>query len=132
MQSYSLIGTTGTLWGKICGWSVAVDYRLFRKNRLRWRGGRAAFYIRLQIECTKLCLGMDDKTPENLWIRISGQTNMGMFPWVSATDYLIRKKKKMRPSPDNWKKSHIYRLWFSWRTLIILICARGTAQQDTI
>lgn len=70
-----------------------MDCRLFRKNRLRWRGGSIAFYVRVWMEHMELCLGMDDEPLQSLWIRISGQTNMGMLLRVSATDYLIRKKK---------------------------------------
>jgi len=49
-----------------------VDCRLFRKNRLRWRGGRVALYVRVRTEHTELCLGMD-----NSHVRVYGSELVG-------------------------------------------------------
>ncbi|PKU31622.1 hypothetical protein llap_18074 [Limosa lapponica baueri] len=40
-------------------------------------GDGVALYMKEQLECSKLCLGMDEECVESLWVRIKGQTNMG-------------------------------------------------------
>ena len=53
------------------------EYWLFRKDRLGRQGGGVALYMGEQEKCMELCLGMDDEPADSLWVRISGQTNMG-------------------------------------------------------
>lgn len=53
----------------------------------------------------ELCLGKVDEPDESVWFRIrEPQTGVALW-WVSAMDYLIR-KKQMRPSSDAWEKPH--------------------------
>ena len=54
------------------GWLV-----FFRKDRPARRGGGVALYVREQLECIKLHLGVNDDGVENLWVGIKGQANMG-------------------------------------------------------
>lgn len=49
-------------------------YRLFRKDRKGRRGGRVILYISDQLECVEVCLGMDEKPTDSLWIRIKERT----------------------------------------------------------
>ncbi|PKU31477.1 dtw domain-containing protein 2 [Limosa lapponica baueri] len=39
------------------------------------RRGGVALYMREQLDCMKLCLGMDEELIENLWVRIKGRTS---------------------------------------------------------
>ncbi|GAB0209126.1 hypothetical protein GRJ2_003378300 [Grus japonensis] len=48
-----------------------------RKDRPARRGGGVALYVREQLECIELCLGMDEERVESLWVRMKGQANMG-------------------------------------------------------
>ena len=41
------------------------------------RGGGVALYVREQLECIELCLGVDEEGVESLWIRIKEQPHMG-------------------------------------------------------
>ena len=52
-------------------------YVLFRKERLGKGSGGVALYVREQLECIKLHLGVNDDGVENLWVGIKGQANMG-------------------------------------------------------
>ncbi|KAK4832456.1 hypothetical protein QYF61_023503 [Mycteria americana] len=52
-------------------------YRLFRKDMSERQGGGIALYVREQLECMELCLGMADELTESLWVRIKEQTSMG-------------------------------------------------------
>ncbi|KAK4830111.1 LOW QUALITY PROTEIN: hypothetical protein QYF61_008538 [Mycteria americana] len=63
-------------WDGSHDWSVAMEgYRLFKKDRL----GRpaVALYLRGQLECLELCLGMDERPTETLWVRIKERTGKG-------------------------------------------------------
>lgn len=51
-------------------------YRLFRKDRLRRRGG-VALHVKEQLECMELCLAMDDEPSESLWVKKKEQTSTG-------------------------------------------------------
>jgi len=52
-------------------------YTLFRKDRPTGRGDGVALYVREQLECTELWLGVDEERVESLWVRIKGQAHMG-------------------------------------------------------
>jgi len=49
-------------------------YRLFRKDRLGRQGGGVALYVREELECMELCLGMDGEPTESLRVRIKEKT----------------------------------------------------------
>jgi len=54
-------------------WSIeVVGYRLFTRNRMGRRGGDA-LYVREQLECMELCLGVEKEPNENLCVRTRGQ-----------------------------------------------------------
>ena len=52
-------------------WSAGMEgCRFFREDRQgRYRGG-IALYVSKQLECMELCLGMDEKLTESLWVWI--------------------------------------------------------------
>jgi len=52
-------------------------YMLFRKERPTMRGGGVAVYVREQLECIELCLGVDEEQVESFWVRIKGQAHTG-------------------------------------------------------
>ncbi|GAB0202653.1 hypothetical protein GRJ2_002730900 [Grus japonensis] len=59
-------------------WNAVMEgYVLFRKDRPARRGGGVALYVREQLECIELCLGVDEERVKSLWVRIKGQANMG-------------------------------------------------------
>jgi len=77
-QGHDLIAATETWWDTSHDRNDVIDvYILFRKDRLARQGGRVALYVREQLECTKLCLGVDEEQGKSLWVRNEGQTNMG-------------------------------------------------------
>lgn len=47
-------------------WGMRTSYRPLRKHRLGRQGGRVALYGIKQLECTELCLGMDEKPNDSL------------------------------------------------------------------
>lgn len=67
LQGHNLTVTAKTWWDRSHGWNAVMDgYVLLRKDRLvRW-GGKAAFYVREQLECIMLYLGMNNEQVENL------------------------------------------------------------------
>ncbi|KAK4806252.1 hypothetical protein QYF61_013396 [Mycteria americana] len=76
-RGYDLVGIMETWW-KNQDWSVAMEgYRLFRKDSMGRQGGGVALYVREQLECMELCLGMDDEPTESLRLRIKEHTGMG-------------------------------------------------------
>jgi len=52
-------------------------YRLFRKDRQGRRGGSVALYVKDQLECMELRLGLDEEPMESLWVKIKGRTGLG-------------------------------------------------------
>ncbi|PKU43816.1 hypothetical protein llap_5882 [Limosa lapponica baueri] len=50
---------------------------LERKDRPSGCGGGVALHVREQLECSELCLAVDEERVESLWVRIKGQANMG-------------------------------------------------------
>jgi len=61
-------------WECSCDCNVGiVGYRLFRKDRQGRRGRGVTLYVNDQLECTEVCLGMD----EELTFRIKGRAGTG-------------------------------------------------------
>ncbi|XP_063280190.1 uncharacterized protein LOC134564864 isoform X3 [Prinia subflava] len=52
-------------------------YMLFRRDTSGRCGGEVALFVKLRLECMEVCLGVDDKQVESLWVRIKGQTSKG-------------------------------------------------------
>jgi len=53
---------TGAWWDSSNNWNVVIDgYVIFRKDRPARRGGGVALYVREQLECIELCLGVDEE-----------------------------------------------------------------------
>ncbi|PKU32130.1 dtw domain-containing protein 2 [Limosa lapponica baueri] len=78
LQGYDLFGITEMWWDGSYDWNVGMEgYRLFRKDRLGRRGGGVALYVKDQLECVELHLGMDEDMTESLWVRIKGSTGAG-------------------------------------------------------
>lgn len=63
-------------------------------------------YVREQQRWIELCCGIGGKRAESLCVRIGDKLTQVML-WVSATNYLVR-KKWIKSSSDNWKKSLIF------------------------
>ncbi|GAB0209149.1 rapamycin-insensitive companion of mTOR-like [Grus japonensis] len=77
-QSHELVAITETWWDSSHDWNAVMDgYVLFRKDRPARRGGGVALYVREQLECIDLRLGVDEERMESLWVRTEGQANMG-------------------------------------------------------
>ena len=67
LQGYDLIGITETWWDGSYDWSVGMErYRLFMKERQGRRGAGVTLYVSDQLECTELCLGMDEELTKSL------------------------------------------------------------------
>ena len=78
LQDYDIISITETWWDSSCYWSIGMGrYRLFRKNRQERRGGGVALYVKNQLECMELCLGMDEEPTESLRVKIKGRAGTG-------------------------------------------------------
>ncbi|XP_050769715.1 macrophage immunometabolism regulator-like [Gymnogyps californianus] len=85
VQGYDLVGITETWWDSSHDWSVAMEgYSIFRKDRPGRRGGGVALYVRDQLECMELCLGMDEETAERLWVRMKDKTGKGGIVMVAC------------------------------------------------
>jgi len=69
-----IIGIMETWWDSSCDWSIGMGgYRLFRKDRQGRRGGGVTLYVKDQLECMELRLGMDEEPIDSLWIKIKGR-----------------------------------------------------------
>jgi len=79
-------------------WNAVLDgYVPFRKGRPTRQGGGIALYVREQLECMELYLGVHEGV-ESLWVRSKGQAHMGdTVVGVPVT----RKRKSMSPSIDS-------------------------------
>ncbi|KAM9653655.1 uncharacterized protein ACIBXB_010484 [Morphnus guianensis] len=65
-------------WDGSYDWSVGVEgHRVFRKDRQGRGGGAGALYVKDQLECMELCLGLDEEPTESLWVRIKGRARAG-------------------------------------------------------
>jgi len=74
LWGYDVIGITEMWWDNFYDWSIGMEgYRLFRKDRQGRRGGGVALYVKDQLECMELRLGMDEEPTENLWVKIKGR-----------------------------------------------------------
>lgn len=77
--------------------------------------------MRKKQECKELC-----HEPAESWWDWTGWQTMGNIEWVSAPDFLIRKKQQIvRPFPDKPKKSLLHWPWSSWEPLAMLISPGG-------
>jgi len=115
-------------WYNSLDWHAVMDvYRLFRKDRPTRRGGGVALYVRVQLECIELCLGVDEGV-EIIWVRIKGQPLMGDVIVGVYYRPLDRRRKMMRPSTSSCKQPHSHRLRFSWGTSTTLTSAGKTIQ----
>ncbi|TRZ09133.1 hypothetical protein HGM15179_017974 [Zosterops borbonicus] len=77
-QGFDLIVITETWWNSSHDWNVDMKgYTLFRRDRSGRCSGEVALSARLHLECMELCLGVDDKQVESLWVRIKRQTSKG-------------------------------------------------------
>ncbi|GAB0209089.1 hypothetical protein GRJ2_003374600 [Grus japonensis] len=77
-QGQDLIAITEAWWDSSQDWNAVMDgYVLFRKDRPARRGGGVALYVREQLECIELRVGVDEERVESLWVRMKGQANMG-------------------------------------------------------
>ncbi|GAB0210277.1 hypothetical protein GRJ2_003493500 [Grus japonensis] len=68
----------GDYRGGFChDWNAVMDvYVHFRKDRPTRQGGGVALYVREQLECIELRLGVDEEQVESIWVRIKGQANI--------------------------------------------------------
>ncbi|PKU40376.1 rna-directed dna polymerase from mobile element jockey-like [Limosa lapponica baueri] len=61
-QGHDLIVITKTCWGGFHDYNAVMDgYILFRKDRPARQGDGVALYVREQMECIKLCIGVDEE-----------------------------------------------------------------------
>jgi len=79
LWGYDIIGITETWWDSSYDWSMGMGRcRLFRKDRQGRRGeGGVALFVKDQLECMELCLGMDEEPTESLWFKIKGRAGTG-------------------------------------------------------
>ncbi|GAB0207732.1 hypothetical protein GRJ2_003238900 [Grus japonensis] len=85
-QGHDLIAITETWWDSSHDWNAVMDgCVLFGRDRPARRGGGVALYVREQLECIELRLGVDEERVESLWLRMKGQANMG--DTVVGVDY---------------------------------------------
>jgi len=69
-----ITGITEMWWDSSYNWIIGMGgYRLFRKDRQGRRGGGVTLYVKEQLECMELRLGMDEEPTENLWVKIKGR-----------------------------------------------------------
>jgi len=67
LWGYDIIGNMETWWGSSYDGSIGMGgYRLFKKVRQGRRGGDVALYLKDQLECVELCLGLDEELKESL------------------------------------------------------------------
>jgi len=78
LWGYDIIGITETWCDSSYDWSIEMGgYRVFRKDRQgRCRGG-VALYVKGQLECMELHLGMDEEPTESLQVKIKGRAGTG-------------------------------------------------------
>jgi len=77
-QGHDLIAITETWWDSSRDWNAVIaSYKRFRKQRPTRHGGGLALHVREQLECIKLCLGLDEEGVESLWVRIKGRAHVG-------------------------------------------------------
>lgn len=76
-QGHNVIVITEIWWDSLLDWNVMDGYVHFRKDRSTKQGGRGAPYVREQLECIKLCLGIYIEWVGNLRVRIKWQAIMG-------------------------------------------------------
>lgn len=50
-------------------------YKLFRKDRKRRQERGVVLYVREQLECMELCVGIEEELMENLCVRIKERTD---------------------------------------------------------
>ena len=78
LWGYDTIGITETWWDSSYDWSIGMGgYRLFRKDRQGRRGGGVTLYVKDQLECMELRLGLDEEPTESLWVKIKGRAGTG-------------------------------------------------------
>jgi len=75
---YDIISITETWWDRSYDWSIGMGgYRFFRKDRQGRQGGGVALYVKDQLECMEICLGMDEEPMESLRVKIKGRAGTG-------------------------------------------------------
>ncbi|GAB0209016.1 hypothetical protein GRJ2_003367300 [Grus japonensis] len=73
LQGQDLIAITETWWDSSQDWNAVMDgYVLFRKDRPARRGGGVALYVREQLECIEIHIGVDEEQVESLWVSVVG------------------------------------------------------------
>lgn len=115
-----------------CVSSVGMEgHRLFRKDRQRRRGGGVSLHVNDPMECTELCLGMDEGPSESLQVRIKGRARTGDI--IVRVCYRLpdQQGQGMRPSTDREEQPHIQKPWSSWGTSNVLTSVVGAVQQGT-
>jgi len=75
-------------WDSFYDWSVGVkEYRLFRKDRQGRQGGNVTLHVNDQLECTELCLVLDEQLTENLQVRTNGRA--GTYDMIVGVCYRL-------------------------------------------
>jgi len=68
LQGHDLIAITEIWWDSSHDWHAVMEgYKLFRKDRPTRQSGGVALYMREQLDCIKLCLGVEGEQVESLW-----------------------------------------------------------------
>jgi len=80
LRGYDIIGITETWWDSSYDWNIGMGgYKLFRKDRQGRQGVGVTLYVKDQLECTELCLGVDEEPTESLWVKTKGRAGTGDF-----------------------------------------------------
>ena len=96
LQVYDLIGVMEMWWDGSHDWSTGMEqYRLFRKDRQRRRGGGVILCVNDQLEGMELCLVLGEELTESLWVRIKGRAGTGD---ITYTGGLLQATRPGRPS----------------------------------
>jgi len=92
LRGYNIIGITEKWRDSSYDWSIGMGgYRLCRKDRQGRRGEGVALYVKDQLECRELHLGLDEEPTESLWVKIkcragTGDITVGVCYWPSDQD----------------------------------------------
>lgn len=130
LQGCDLTIITEMQWGGSYAWSVRMkEYRFFRKDKWGSQGGGATLCVSEQLECTVLCLGVDEELTRILWVRTKGRAGTGDIKVGVCNSHLTRKAEWLMPSIGSEEQPHDHKPWSSWVNSTTPISVGGTTQQ---
>ncbi|PKU47570.1 rna-directed dna polymerase from mobile element jockey- hypothetical protein [Limosa lapponica baueri] len=98
-EGNTLIAIPETWWDSLHDWNAVMDgYALFRKDRPVGGGGGAALYVRGQLECSELCLRVDEERAESLWLA-------DVIAKLLST--ILERSRRTEEVPEDWRKANV-------------------------